>query len=53
MLIPILRILTYILGIAGTSLVLPLAVAVADSDHQMVPVFLRQFLVMSRPNQLI
>ena len=40
MLIPILRILTYILGIAGTSLVLPLAVAVADSDHQMVPVFL-------------
>ena len=40
MLLSILRILTYILGIAGTSLVLPLAVAIADSDRQMVPVFL-------------
>lgn len=40
MLLSILRVLTYILGIAGSSLLLPLAVAVADSDRRMSLVFL-------------
>ena len=40
MLLSILRVLTYILGIAGSALLLPLVVALADSDIRMVPVFL-------------
>ena len=40
MLLSILRVLTYILGIAGSSLLLPLAVAFADSDRRMAIVFL-------------
>ena len=40
MLLSILRVLTYILGIAGSALLLPLAVAVADSDRRMALVFL-------------
>ncbi len=40
MLLSILRVLTYILGIAGSALLLPLAVALADSDRRMALVFL-------------
>ena len=40
MLFSILRVLTYILGIAGSALLLPLAVALADSDGRMALVFL-------------
>ena len=40
MLLSILRVLTYILGIAGSSLLLPFAVAAADSDRRMALVFL-------------
>ena len=40
MLLSILRVLSYILGIAGTSLLLPFAVALADSDRRMAMVFL-------------
>jgi hypothetical protein len=37
----VLRILTYVLGIAGTSLLLPLAVAVAEGERGMfLPFFL-------------
>ena len=40
MLLSILRVLTYILGIAGSALLLPLVVALADSDKRMALVFL-------------
>ena len=40
MLLSVLRVLAYILGIAGSSLLLPFAVAVADSDWWMSTVFL-------------
>ena len=40
MLLSILRILTYILGIAGSALLLPLAVAAADSDWRTAAAFL-------------
>ncbi len=40
MLLSILRVLTYILGIAGSAFLLPLAVAMADSDDRMALVFL-------------
>ena len=45
MLLSILRVLTYILGIAGSALLLPLAVAMADSDWRMALVFLVPTLV--------
>ena len=45
MLLSILRVLTYILGIAGSALILPLAVAIADSDRRMEIVFLVPLLV--------
>ena len=40
MLLSILRALTYLLGIAGSALLLPLAVAIADSDRRMAIAFL-------------
>lgn len=45
MLLSILRVLTYILGIAGSAFLLPLAVAVADSDGRTALVFLIPLLV--------
>lgn len=36
----VLRILTYVLGIVGTALLLPLAVAVIEKEDAMIPVFL-------------
>ena len=44
MLLSILRVLTYLLGIAGSALLLPLAVAVADSDRCMAIAFLLPLL---------
>ncbi|MBP5285953.1 MAG: TrkH family potassium uptake protein [Kiritimatiellae bacterium] len=40
MLLSILRILAYVLGIAGSAFLLPLAVAIADSDRRMALAFL-------------
>ena len=45
MLLSILRVLTYILGIAGSAFLLPLAVAIADSDRRMSLVFLIPLLI--------
>lgn len=45
MLLSILRVLTYILGIAGSAFLLPLAVAIADSDRRMALVFLIPLLI--------
>ena len=44
MLLSILRVLTYILGIAGSAFILPLAVAMADSDIQTALAFLSPLL---------
>ena len=45
MLLSILRVLTYILGIAGSAFLLPLAVAITDSDRRMALVFLIPLLI--------
>lgn len=45
MLLSILRVLTYILGIAGSAFLLPLAVAIADSDRRTALVFLIPLIV--------
>ena len=46
MLLSIFRVLTYILGIAGSALLLPLAVALVDSDRRMALVFLIPLLAV-------
>ena len=46
MLLSIFRVLTYILGIAGSALLLPLAVALVDSDQRMALVFLIPLLAV-------
>ena len=45
MLLSILRVLTYILGIAGSAFLMPLAVAIADADRRMSLVFLIPLLI--------